>query len=167
MSANQTSTRRGYTRKVGTLLPRSANKIFRRYGFAEGTLVRQWREIAGPNLSSCTLPLKITYGKERGEKISILHLLVEPAAALEVQHQIPVLIEKIKIFYGNQTIARIALIQGPGTAGKAPKPEKAPLKNPEVVKTMETWTKAMKDSGLKESLISLGEQILIQEESCG
>jgi len=163
MSANQTSTRRGYSRKVGTLLPKSANKIFRRYGFAEGTLIRQWREIAGPNLSACTLPLKITYGKERGEKISILHLLVEPAAALEVQHQIPVLIEKIKIFYGNQSIARIALIQGAGTIGKAPKPEKEPQSDPKAVKTMETWTKEMKASGLKDSLISLGEQILMRE----
>ncbi|MEE8294089.1 MAG: DciA family protein [Sphingomonadales bacterium] len=163
MSANQTSTRRGYSRKVGTLLPKSANKIFRRYGFAEGTLVRRWREIAGPNLSQCTLPLKITYGKERGEKISILHLLVEPAAALEVQHQIPVLIEKIKIFYGNQSIARIALIQGPGTIGKAPTPDKTPQGDPQAVKTMETWTKAMKASGLKDSLISLGEQILMRE----
>lgn len=144
-------------------MPRSANKIFRRYGFAEGTLIRQWREIAGPNLSQCTLPLKITYGKERGEKISILHLLVEPAAAPQVQHQIPVLIEKIKIFYGNQSIARIILIQGSGTIGKAPNPEKTTPRDPEAVKTMETWTKAMKASGLKDSLISLGEQILMRE----
>ena len=163
MSANQTSKRRGYSRKVGTLLPKSANKVFRRYGFAEGSLVRQWREIAGPNLSQCTLPLKVSYGKEKGERIGILHLLVEPAAALEVQHQIPVLIEKIKIFYGNQSIARISLIQGGGTMGRRPKPEKIPCPDPAISKTMETWTKTMKESGLKESLIRLGEQILIRE----
>ncbi len=163
MSANQTSTRRGYSRKVGTLLPKSANKVFRRYGFAEGTLVRQWKEIAGANLSQCTLPLKVTFGKEKGERISILHLLVEPAAALEVQHQIPVLIEKIKIFYGNQSITRIALVQGGGTMNRPARPEKMSQPDPEIAKIMETWTKTMKESGLKDSLIRLGKQILMHQ----
>ena len=149
MSATKTNQRRGYSRKVGTLLPKSANRIFKKYGFAEATLVRQWREIAGPSLSQCTLPLKITYGREKGERIGILHLLVEPAAALEVQHQIPVLIEKIKIFYGHHPVERIALVQGKTALNPRAKGDGLKKPDPEVRKTMETWTKTMKDSGLK------------------
>ncbi len=145
-------------------MPKSAEKVFRKYGFAEGTLVRQWRDIAGPDLCRTTLPLKVTFGKEKGERIAILHLLVEPAAALEVQHQIPLLIEKIKIFYGRQSIARIALVQGSGVKGKGQKADTVIRHDPEAVKTMETWTKTMKESGLKDSLIRLGEQILMHEQ---
>lgn len=145
-------------------MPKSAGKVFRKYGFAEGTLIRQWRDIAGPDLSQTTLPLKVTFGKEKGERIGILHLLVEPGAALEVQHQIPLLIEKIKIFYGAQKIARIALIQGSGVKGKTQPAERVSVTDPEAVKTIETWTRAMKDSGLKDSLIQLGEQILMHEQ---
>ena len=165
MSTGKTSTRRGYSRKVGTLLPPAANKVFRKYGFQEGTLIRQWKDIAGPNLSRSTLPLKMTFGKEKGERIAILHLLVEPAAAIEVQHQIPVLIEKIKIFYGNQAVSRIHLIQGTGTASPRPKTElNKPLSTAQE-KTLGEWKEAMKGSGLKDSLIRIGEQILISEQN--
>lgn len=164
MAARKQSERRGYSRKVGTLLPPATKKVFRKYGFAEGAVVRQWREVAGAKLADCTLPLKISWGREKGEKIAILHLLVEPAAALEVQHQIPLLLEKLKIFYGNGSIAKIALVQGKRPARKGPRPAEMRPPDPGAHETMETWTAAMKDAGLKSSLIRLGEQILIEEE---
>jgi len=163
MCATKTKARIGYSRKVGTLLPQSAKKVFRKYGFAEMTLIRQWSDIAGPGMAKSTLPLKITYGREKGERIGILHLLVEPAAALQVQHQIPVLIEKIKIFYGHQPIERITLIQGLKPTARTREGDQKSAPNPEAARTMETWTKTMKDMGLKTSLIRLGEQILIRE----
>ena len=74
-------------RRVGSVLPAAAKKVFRQYGFAEEALIRQWHEIAGPKLAPLTLPLKLTYGKEKSEKVATLHLLVESAAAPQVQYQ--------------------------------------------------------------------------------
>ncbi len=151
-------------RRLDTVLPKSAKRVFRQYGFAEDALIRQWREIAGEKLSRVTAPLRLTYGKEKGEKIAILHLLVEGAAALEVQHQIPLLIEKLNIFYGHKTISRITLVQGkPGHNKRPERVEKKPP-DPAAVKQIETWTKTMKDSGLKETLISLGAEVLTKEQ---
>ncbi|MCH8322883.1 MAG: DUF721 domain-containing protein [Proteobacteria bacterium] len=154
----------GWVRRLDTVLPKSAKRVFRQYGFAEDALIRGWREIAGEKLSRVAAPLRLTYGKEKGEKIAILHLLVEGAAALEVQHQIPILIEKINIFYGHNLISRITLIQGkPGQNKRPERVEKKPP-DPAVVKQIETWTKAMKDSGLRETLISLGAEVLTKEQ---
>ena len=152
--------RYGRARRLDTVLPKSARRVFRQYGFAEDALIRQWREIAGEKLAHVTAPLRLSYGKEKGEKITILHLLVEGAVALEVQHQIPLLIEKLSIFYGHNKIARIALVQGrPGTPKKEKKVVEHPP-DPAAIKQVETWTKAMKDQGLKKTLISLGAEVL-------
>ena len=160
MTRDHSTPRRGYTRKVGTVLPASARKVFREYGFAEGTLIRHWREIAGPSLAPATLPLRMTYRKDRGEKVATLHLLVQSAAAIEVQHQIPLLIEKINIFYGYKAVHRVALVQGHAPAAKNKAREQTPPADPAAVKRIKSWTKAMKDAGLKEALIRLGEQVL-------
>jgi len=152
------------TRRLDSVLPKSAKKVFRQYGFAEGTLIRQWREIAGVKLSRVTAPLRLSYGKEKGEKIAILHLLVEGAAALEVQHQIPILIEKLNIFYGHKQISRISLVQG--KPGRIENPEREVKKPPDpaALKQIETWTKAMKNAGLKETLVNLGAEVLADEQ---
>ncbi len=152
------------TRRVSAVLPAAARKVFREYGFAEDALIRRWQEIIGQKFADLTLPLKLTYGKEKGERVATLHLLVESGAALEVQHQIPLLIEKLNIFYGYQEIGRIALIQGGPKTIKKPKKAKTTLPDPAAVKQMELWTKAMKDSGLKETLIRLGVEVLSTEQ---
>lgn len=151
-------------RRVSTVLPAAARKVFREYGFAEDALIRRWQEIIGQKLADLTLPLKLTYGKEKGERVATLHLLVESGAALEVQHQIPLLIEKLNIFYGYKAIGRIAIIQGGPKTIKKPKKAKTTLPDPAAVKQMELWTKAMKDSGLKETLIRLGVEVLSTEQ---
>ena len=152
------------SRRIGTVLPAAARKVFREYGFAEDTLIRRWREIVGQKTADVTLPLKLTYGKEKGEKVATLHLLVESGAALEVQHQIPLLIEKLNIFYGHRAIERVALLQGAPQKKNKPAKVKTTPPNPAAVKQMELWTKAMKDSGLKETLIRLGVEVLSTEK---
>jgi len=153
-----------HTRRLDSVLPKSAKKVFRQYGFAEDALIRQWREIAGDKLAQVTAPLRLSYGKEKGEKIAVLHLLVEGAAALEVQHQIPILIEKLNIFYGHRAIGRITLVQGKPGANKKTQTEVKKPPDPEAIKQIETWTKAMKDAGLKNTLVSLGAEVLADEQ---
>lgn len=151
-------------RRVASVLPAAAKKVFRQYGFAEDTLIRRWHEIAGPKLAPLTLPLRLTYGKEKGEKIVTLHLLVETGAALQVQHQIPLLLEKLNIFYGHREIGRITLVQGAVVQIKKPEKAQNKIPDPAAIKQMEDWTKAMKDSGLRETLIRLGAEVLSAEK---
>ena len=152
------------TRRVSAVLPAAARKVFREYGFAEDALIRRWSKIIGPKFSDVPLPLKLTDGKEKGEKVATLHLLVESGAALEVQHQIPLLIEKLNIFYGHSAIGRITLVQGAPRKNEKPMKAKINPPDPAAVIQMELWTKAMKDSGLKETLIRLGVDVLSAEQ---
>lgn len=164
MAKDIRNTRRGYARQVGSVLPRSAKKVFREYGFAEGSMIRHWKEIAGPSISRCTLPMRLTYRKEKEKKVIILHLLVESAAALQVQHQIPLLIEKLNIFYGYSAVTRISLVQGRAGGNNKKTKEKEIPTDPAAVKKIQSWTKAMQNSGLKDALIRLGEQVLKEEQ---
>ena len=164
MTNSNRNTRRGYSRQVGSVLPPSAKKVFREYGFAEGSMIRHWKEIAGASLSRCTLPLRLMHRKEKGEKVVTLHLLVESAAALQVQHQIPLLIEKVNIFYGYQAVTRISLVQGRAGSQKNKEQEKETPADPATVKKIQSWTEAMQESGLKNALIRLGEEVLKEEQ---
>lgn len=157
--------RRARMQRIGQVLPKDAKKAFRKHGFAEGSVIRHWKEIAGGHLSACSLPLKLS--RPRGKKAggATLHLLVESAAALEVQHQIPLLIEKLNIFYGYPAIARIALIQG-----RVARPEKKERRTPpppdeRARRKAERWTREIRESGLKTTLVGLGEAILRSGEN--
>lgn len=160
MPRHKTGDRRERMQRIGYILPKDAKKAFRSHGFAEGAVIRHWKEIAGAHLAECSLPLRLS--RPRGKKAggATLHLLVESAAALEVQHQIPLLIEKLNIFYGYPAIMRIALIQG-RVAPPKQKEKRAPLPPDEKARERaERWTKEIRESGLKTTLVALGEEIL-------
>ena len=74
-------------------------RAFHRRGFTVPALVTEWPAIVGPELARTTLPLKIVF--PRGARTGgVLHIRVEGAFALELQHMEPLLIERLNGFYG-------------------------------------------------------------------
>jgi hypothetical protein len=108
---------------VRDFLPGIARPAFERYGFATVEILSNWRLYAGADFAGCTAPEKLTWpragaGGETGSGGGTLLLRVSGARAIEVQHKLPLLMERINAAFGYRALAAIRLLQ-------APLPEKA------------------------------------------
>jgi hypothetical protein len=98
---------RGGFRAVGVAVSKLTAPIVARRG--GGILVRlkaEWLAIVGPDWAEVAWPSAL--GRD-----GVLKLRSIPAAALELQHRAPLVIERINLFFGRPVITRLALVQGP------------------------------------------------------
>jgi hypothetical protein len=101
---------------------------FKKQGFASTELVTRWRDIVGPEIAAHAEPIKLQWRRVmEGEppEPATLVLRVEGPAALEIQHQSNIVIERINRFFGWHAVGRIALRQAPLSRRAAPARPKA------------------------------------------
>lgn len=150
-------TSRGGPRGLGQALAKAAKPAFARAGFAAADIVLRWREIVGPALAEHTAPQRATFPRGRRSD-GTLHLAVEPALAVEVQHLAPVLIERVNTFYGYAAIARVAIRQQPVRRRRPPATVPPPLSEAGRNR-LEADLAGIADARLKALLRRLGEGI--------
>jgi hypothetical protein len=145
------------TRKLAELTAEFMADAFKKQGFARTELVTRWKEIAGAEIAACAEPMKLQWPRtpdgDEPEPATLV-LRVEGPAALEIQHQTGVIIERVNRFFGWPAVGRIALRQAPLTR---PKPRRAlPKTDPvETAKVAATLT-GIEDDGLRMALARLG-----------
>jgi hypothetical protein len=103
-------------RAAGVAAARIAAPIVaRRGGGVLARLKAEWSAVAGPDFAGAAWP-------EALARDGALKLRVEPSLALDVQHRVPLLIERINRFFGHAAVARIILLQATlsGPALRAP-----------------------------------------------
>lgn len=159
MAMTEKNERRGTLRAIGAELQRVAGPVLGKRGLGEAQLIAQWSAVIGTQLAAATLPVKLSFppGERRN---GTLRLRVSSAAALEVQHREPQILERINGFFGYAAVARLALVQGPlpALAGDPP-PQPRPL-TPAERTAIEGQVAAVPDSGLRAALERLGAAIL-------
>lgn len=73
-------------------------------------LILNWQNIVGKEIAECTKPKKISYAQNINS--GVLHLVVTNGSkALEIQHMISLIIEKITIFFGYKAVYGIKIKQ--------------------------------------------------------
>jgi hypothetical protein len=107
---------RSFAKPLRDLVGKAVGETFRKQGFASAELVTRWTEIVGADIAARSEPIKIQWmrpadGDER--EPGTLVLRVEGPAAIEIQHSINVICERVNQFLGWRAIARIALRQAP------------------------------------------------------
>ena len=102
--------RGGGLRRLPDLLGKVLDPASRRRGLAEVGVLTDWPSIVGADLAARCQPVKLTGSGERG---GTLHVHVAGAAALELQHSEPQLLERINGYFGYRAVARLRLIQAP------------------------------------------------------
>jgi hypothetical protein len=149
---------RGVTALAG-LLPRITGKAMRQRGFVESAIVTRWPEIVGADLARDTIPDRLRFPRGRRDG-GVLHLRVSGAAALEIQHEEPRIVERVNSFFGYPAIARLALVQAPlpPRETRAPRPVPAPLSPEQEAALAETLT-GIGDDRLRDALGRLGRTI--------
>lgn len=114
--ASGTVPRHGWPRAAGKDVLDEAKGAFARAGFADPTLLIRWSEIAGPHIARIALPQKW----QDGPGGAVLTLKCEPAAAVLLQHQTRMLIERINTYLGQGRIIRLKLVPGHLARGQGP-----------------------------------------------
>jgi hypothetical protein len=107
--------RKPTARSLADLLPAILKPALEEHGVATSQLITHWPEIVGEELSGVTRPLKLNWPRvpEGVQKTgATLMLLVESAFALDVQHAVPLILERINALYGWQAVTRLSLRQG-------------------------------------------------------
>ncbi len=135
------------------MIPGVAGKALGKKGLGYGKLVTDWPMIVGADLAEATAPVKLSF--PRGERTdATLTIDIVPARAIEVQHSMPQLIERVNAVFGYRAVARIKLVQRPPTKAAAPANLRplSPLEEKELVEL----TEIVPDGELRIALESLG-----------
>ena len=153
-----TKVRRGGLRALSYLAPTLTDPLFRKRGFVEGRIPRDWAQIVGADLAKCCAPESLNFprGKRDGATLKIVAL---PGSALEIQHLSPQIIERVNGHFGWAAVARMTIRQG--VLPKPPKSRRPVLRNlAEREKTaILDRVEVVRDPDLRARLAALGEAV--------
>lgn len=98
-------------KKIGSIIERYVLKCMKsKMSRNEIRLILNWNIIVGTEIAEYTRPKKILYAQNINS--GVLHLVVTNGSkALEVQHMISLIMEKITVFFGYKAVYNIKIKQ--------------------------------------------------------
>ena len=133
-----------------------------RFGAEPDTLQARWREIVGEALAGRSEPVKIIKSRVGG---STLELRVAGPVAALVQHQAPLILDRLNLYLGEGAVAKLRIVQGP--LRRAPAPERPgahrrvrPPLDAAAEKSLADSLADTPEGPLKEALTRLGREVL-------
>ena len=121
-----------------------------------GLLVRlkaDWPAIVGADWAAATWPAAL--GRDGGLRLRTL-----PAAALEIQHRAPLLIERINAFLGRPAVTRLSLVQGLLPLPPPARPPQQPALAAAEAALIEAQLRGIADPELRGALARLGQAVI-------
>ena len=106
------SERRNGLRNVAPLVGNLTRPLVRKRGFFQTEIILHWAEIVGRDLEKFTMPVK--YIQPRGENAGggTLVIRVSGPVAIELQHRMPQIIDRVNTYFGYRAVERIKMMQG-------------------------------------------------------
>jgi hypothetical protein len=103
---------RNGTQLLGDMVARATRPALKKRGFAEERLLLEWNKIVGDEFAHRTAPQKLAHDRH-GKQAAVLHIICEPAWAIELQYFEPVILEKIASYFGYRAVERLHITQHP------------------------------------------------------
>lgn len=171
-------------RPLADLVDACLGEALAKQGFAGADIVLNWPDIVGEALARRSRPARIAWPRKPSERKpqernatgrkaawrseppepATLHVRVESAFALELQHLAPVVIERVNAYYGWACVGRIRLEQGPvGRAAPGAARGRAPSEA--AVAAAEQAVADVADEGLRAALARLGAAVIDRERA--
>ncbi len=112
-------------KSVQEFLPAVAKPAFEKYGFSSSEILTNWAAYAGADIASYTAPERLKWPRadmteKSGSQSSngaksgaTLVLRVGGARALELQHKLPQLLERVNSAFGYRAVTTIRILQAP------------------------------------------------------
>ncbi len=147
---------------LADLLPQALGPAAAKQGFAGAEIMARWATIAGPDIAARATPLKLAAPRPQGPDAapaqSTLHLRVEGAFALEIQHRVPEILERVNAHLGWACVGSVKLRQG--SAAPVRKPHRPPAPPPPPTEAeasrVRSATARVEEEGLAAALDRLG-----------
>lgn len=160
-------------RPLADLVDSCLGEALAKQGFAGSDIVLNWPDIVGETLARRSQPLRIAWPRKPGSARAAgrrepppdpatLHVRVESAFALELQHRAPLVIERVNGYLGWACVGRLRLEQGPVRRGAA-KPASVRAPSAEAVAAAQAATEGVADEGLRAALVRLGAAVMDRE----
>jgi len=129
-------------------------------GVTSLTILKNWNQIVGEELSAQTLPERIDFKKDLHTNGTLFIIVSSGAYALEIQHKSPLIIEKINTYFGYQAVEHIKIIQNAQFFENKQNINVADIKKKKLVTKMEktyidSIIEQIADEKLKEKISSL------------
>ena len=152
--------RGGGLRRLPDLLGRVLDPAARRRGLAEARLPTEWPAIVGPELAARSQPVRLT--RRQGLPGGVLSLHVAGAAALELQHSEPQVLERINGYFGYPAVIRLHLIQAPPQRPRRPPPPPSRDLTGAEEHAIAAAVEGIADPGLQAALAALGRSVKVR-----
>jgi len=157
----QAPRRRNGVTRLSSELPALTKTAFRNTmggrGFAEAGLITEWAAIVGGDVARMSRPMQLAF--PRGErKGGVLTIECGGAAALELQHLKPQILDRINSHFGYAAIAELRFKQGSiltKPKSRSGNRDQRPASAAEVAETT-AQVEALPDGEIKASLLRLG-----------
>jgi len=149
-----------HPKPLSALVNRCLADAFKRQGFTSCELVTHWEDIVGMEIATNAEPIRMVWTRSSDPDESppaTLVLRVEGPAAIEIQHQSAVIVERVNRYFGWQALAGIALRQAPLRRRRA-KPVRRVIDEALADRISEQMT-GIADDGLRAALGRLGAAI--------
>ncbi|MGL5733707.1 MAG: DUF721 domain-containing protein [Beijerinckiaceae bacterium] len=159
-------------RPLADLLDAALGDALAKRGFAGSDIVLNWPEIVGEALGRRSEPIRVQWPprrpgfEDRQEERATLHVRVESAFALELQHMTPIIIERVNSYFGWACVGRLRLEQGPVGRSRLRKKEYAPP-SPEALSRAADAAAGVEDEALHAALVRLGAAVLDRHRPSG
>lgn len=152
--------RKGGMRPASALLKKLVAPALRKQGFSQADIITRWGTIVGSLLAERSVPQRLRFGPEGG----VLQVTVDGSYALELQHQEPVIIDRINSYFGYRAVARINMRQAPIAAVTRKKRTIATPTQATLAEAKQTIA-ATTPEALQDALTNLGSRIIAQEQA--
>jgi hypothetical protein len=152
--AGESERRQGF-RAVGVMASKLAAPVVAKRG--GGVLVRlkaDWAAVVGADWGRTAWPMSLA-------RDGALKLCTRPAAALELQHRAPLLIERVNLYIGRRAVTRLVLVQG-GAPPRALEPVRPAARFPEAreAEALDRLLADIADAELRAALARLGRAVI-------
>jgi hypothetical protein len=153
--------RRNTTTRLSAELPGLTRAAFRNTlggrGFAEAGLITEWAAVVGQGIARISRPIQLAF--PRGErKGGVLTIACGGAAALELQHLKPQILDRVNTHFGYGAVREIRFKQGEapiaGRRGARRSESRKPTEDETAAVTASVA--AMPEGAVKDSLVRLG-----------
>ena len=147
---------------AGRGLAKTLKALDEKFGRGPEALKSRWKEIVGEALAKRSEPSKLVKSKAGG---ATLELRVEGPAAALIQHQAEQIMQRLNLYLGAGTIARLRIIQGPlrpslpAKAAASRRRKGAPLDAAREADLADSVGPVRRDD-LREALTRLGREVL-------
>jgi hypothetical protein len=153
--------RRNAPTRLSAELPALTKTAFRNTlggrGFAEAGLITEWASIVGAGVARMSRPQQLAF-RQGERKGGVLTIECSGAAALELQHLKPQILDRINSHFGYAAVSELRFKQGSTLAKAKSKSRVSDSKPPSAAEVAETTAAvdALPDGAIKASLLRLG-----------